>query len=197
VSGPSVALGYWNRPEETEYTYRAYLADTGEGPFLRTGDLGFLRNGDLFVTGRLKDLIIIGGRNHYPQDIERTVEQGHPALRSGGCAAFSCDVAGEEQLIVLAEVERRYRPGPSRQDGARGLSPKEFPLPGAREVIRSIRQAVAEYHDLRVHEVFLVKIGSIPKTSSGKIQRSACRSRFLEGSIEVINELIYATKACR
>ena len=91
-------------------TFQAYLADTGEGPFLRTGDLGFLRDGELFVTGRLKDLIIIGGRNLYPQDIELTVEQSHPAMRPGCCAAFSVDGADEERLIVAAEVERRYQP---------------------------------------------------------------------------------------
>ena len=102
--------GYWNRPEETELTFHAYLADTGEGPFLRTGDLGFLRDGELFVTGRLKDLIIIGGRNLYPHDIELTVEQSHAAVRPGCCVAFSVDVADEERLIIAAEVERRYQP---------------------------------------------------------------------------------------
>ena len=111
VSGPTVCRGYWNRPEETQRTLRAYLADSGEGPFLRTGDLGFLKDGELFVTGRLKDLIIIGGRNLYPNDIELTVEQSHPAIRSGCCAAFSVDVADEERLIVAAEIERRYRLG--------------------------------------------------------------------------------------
>src|SRR6185312_8150687 len=99
ISGPSVAHGYWNRPEETEHGFKAYLADTGEGPFLRTGDLGFLKDGELFVTGRLKDLIIIDGYNHYPQDIELTVERSHPAVRAGCCAAFSVDVAGEERLV--------------------------------------------------------------------------------------------------
>src|ERR1044072_7725154 len=89
VSGPSVARGYWSRPEETEQTFKAYLSDTGEGPFLRTGDLGFLREGELFITGRLKDLIIIRGLNHYPQDIELTVQNSHPALRPDSGAAFS------------------------------------------------------------------------------------------------------------
>ena len=83
MSGESVTQGYWNRPEETEHTFRAYLADTGEGPFLRTGDLGFLDAGELFITGRLKDLIIIRGRNHYPQDIEQTVGQCHPVVEGG------------------------------------------------------------------------------------------------------------------
>ena len=110
VSGPSVTQGYWNRPEETERACRAHLKDTGEGPFLRTGDLGFMQDGELFVTGRLKDLIIISGRKLYPQDIELTVEQSHPALRPACCAAFSVDGTGEEQLIVAAEVEPRYQP---------------------------------------------------------------------------------------
>ena len=103
VSGPTVCRGYWNRPEETQRTLRAYLADSGEGPFLRTGDLGFLKDGELFVTGRLKDLIIIGGRNLYPNDIELTVEQSHPAIRSGCCAAFSVDVAAR------GTIDRRCR----------------------------------------------------------------------------------------
>jgi acyl-CoA synthetase (AMP-forming)/AMP-acid ligase II len=89
VSGEGVAQGYWNRSELTEQTFKAHLSDTGDGPFLRTGDLGFIKDGELFITGRLKDLIIIGGRNHYPQDIELIVEQCHPALRSGCTAAFS------------------------------------------------------------------------------------------------------------
>ena len=97
VSGPSVAQGYWNRPEETERTFHAYLKDTGEGPFLRTGDLGFMQDGEVFITGRLKDLIIIRGLNHYPQDIELTVGKAHPRLRPGNGAA----------------VDRRSRTGPS------------------------------------------------------------------------------------
>ncbi|MFZ0924693.1 MAG: fatty acyl-AMP ligase, partial [Candidatus Acidiferrales bacterium] len=110
VSSPSVTHGYWNRPKDTERAYRAYLKDTGEGPFLRTQDLGFMKDGELFVTGRLKDLIIISGRKLYPQDIELTVERSHPALRPGCCAAFSVDGVAEEHLIVAAEVEPRYQP---------------------------------------------------------------------------------------
>src|SRR5262249_1181839 len=104
VSSPCVAQGYWNRSEETEQTFRAYLADSGKGPFLRTGDLGFLHDGELFITGRLKDLIIIDGRNHYPQDIELSVEQSHSTLQPGCCAAFSVEVDEEEQLVVIAET---------------------------------------------------------------------------------------------
>ena len=177
VSGLNVAQGYWNRTAETEHTFRAYLADTGAGPFLRTGDLGFLRDGELFVTGRLKDLIIIEGRNHYPQDIELTAEQSHPALRAGCSAVFSVDIDGREQIVIVAEVERQYRP---QQSGAAGANPND-----SAAVIKAIRQAVARHHDLQTHSVLLLKTGSIPKTSSGKIQRHACRNGFLEGTLEV------------
>ena len=169
VSGASVAQGYWNRPEKTEQTFKAYLADTKEGPFLRTGDLGFLQDGELFVTGRLKDLIIIRGRNHYPQDIELTVEQSHQALRAGGGAAFSVEVSGQERLVIAQEVERSY---------LRKLQ--------SNEVIDAIRRAVAEQHDLQVYAVLLLKTTSLPKTSSGKVQRHACRAGFLAGDLNVI-----------
>ena len=175
VSGPSVAHGYWSRPEETERTFRAYLADTGEGPFLRTGDLGFLKDGELFVTGRLKDLIIIDGVNHYPQDIELTVEESHPAVRPSCCAAFSVEVASEERLVIAAEVERRYQ------------SKREQPS-DVETVIQSIKRAVGKYHELGVYAVLLLKPGTIPKTSSGKIQRHVCRANFLTGSFDMIEK---------
>jgi acyl-CoA synthetase (AMP-forming)/AMP-acid ligase II len=161
VSGPSVAQGYWRRPEETERAFRAYLPKTGEGPFLRTGDLGFIHGAELFITGRLKDLIIIDGLNHYPQDIELTVEKSHFAIRSGCCAAFSIDCGGREQLIIAAELERHYR----NLDHA--------------EIVKTVRQAVAEQHDLRAERVWLLMPGGVSKTSSGKIQRRAVRSNFL------------------
>src|SRR5437588_1323266 len=172
VSGPSVAQGYWQKPEETECTFRAYLAGTGEGPFLRTGDLGFLQDEELFVTGRLKDLIIIRGRNHYPQDIELTVEQCHPALPADCGVAFSVDASGEERLVIVYEVERQYR----------NLN--------VDEVVESIRQAVAEHNALQVYAVVLIKMSSIPKTSSGKLQRRASRDAFLAGNLEVVGEWI-------
>lgn len=181
VSGPSVAQGYWNRPEETAYTFQAYLADIGEsvagrspGPFLRTGDLGFLQDGELFVTGRLKDVVIIRGRNHYPQDIELTVEKSHPALRLGCSAAFSVEVEGEERLVVVAEVERSY---------LRRLV--------VDEVVGAIRKAVSEQHELQVYAVLLLKTGSIPKTSSGKIQRHAARAGFLDKSLDVVGDWLF------
>jgi acyl-CoA synthetase (AMP-forming)/AMP-acid ligase II len=169
VSGPSVAGGYWGRPEETRQTFAAWLSDSGEGPFLRTGDLGFVKGGELFVTGRLKDLIIIGGRNHHPHDIEHTVERSHAWVRPSACAAFSVDVDGEERLVVAAEVDHHRRP-PT----------------GVEEVVRSIRRAVAEHHQLPVYKVLLLRVGGIPKTSSGKLQRHACRTAFLAGAADAL-----------
>jgi len=189
VSGPSVTEGYWNRPEDTERTCRAYLRDTGEGPFLRTGDLGFMKDGELFVTGRLKDLIIISGRNLYPQDIELTVEQSHPALRPACCAAFSVDGAREEQLIVAAEVEPRYQPGGcSPSEGEAPARPKGRLSLDVEAVVRAVRRSVAEEHDVRVHKVVLLRAGRIPKTTSGKVQRRSCQASFLDGTLERLGE---------
>ncbi|AFZ22819.1 thioester reductase-like protein [Cylindrospermum stagnale PCC 7417] len=167
VSGTSVADGYWQQPEQTATTFHASLINTGEGPFLRTGDLGFLRDGQLFVTGRLKDVVIIRGRNYYPQDIELTVADSHPALHFGGGAAFSIEVDREERLVVVQEVERTYW---------RQLN--------VDEVVGAIRQAVSEQHELQVYEIVLLKPGRIPKTSSGKIQRHACKADFINGSLQ-------------
>ena len=169
VSGSSVAGGYWRRPVETENTFGAYLQDTGDGPFLRTGDLGFLQNGELFVTGRIKDLIVIRGRNHYPQDIELTAQTSHPALRPSASAAFAVEVDGSERLVVACEVERSY------------LRNGELD-----EVAKAIRQAIWHALELEVYGVVLLKTGSIPKTSSGKIQRLSCQAGFLAGNLDVL-----------
>ncbi|MDM9382032.1 amino acid adenylation domain-containing protein [Chlorogloeopsis sp. ULAP01] len=175
VSGASIAGGYWNRTEETKRTFAAQIKDTGEDTFLRTGDLGFFHAGEMFITGRLKDLIIIRGRNHYPQDIEITVEKSHPTLQSAAGAACAIDVAGEERLVIVQEVKRSY---------LRHLD--------VNEVIAAIRQAIAENHELQVYGVLLLKPGSIPKTSSGKIQRHACCAGFLNQSLDVVGSSILA-----
>jgi acyl-CoA synthetase (AMP-forming)/AMP-acid ligase II len=157
TAGPSVAAGYWNRADETEETFGARLGAGGEGylgPYLRTGDLGFIADGELFITGRAKDLIIIRGANHYPQDIEWTVAASHPALRASGTAAFALESQGEERLVVVQEMEPRSRAE-------------------LREVFESIRQAVAEEHEVDIYAIALVKAGSVPKTTSGKVQRGA------------------------
>ncbi|WP_437305959.1 amino acid adenylation domain-containing protein [Sorangium sp. So ce388] len=168
VAGASVAQGYWERPEDTAHTFGARLS-TGEGPFLRTGDLGFLSRGELYVTGRLKDLIIVRGRNIYPQDLEITAEESHPSLRAGGGAAFSVDVDGEERVVLVQELGRRASPA---------ADPAEL---GA-----AIQSAVADRHEVAVHAVVLIKPGSLPRTTSGKVQRRACRARFLDGSLDAV-----------
>jgi acyl-CoA synthetase (AMP-forming)/AMP-acid ligase II len=184
VAGPSIAQGYWNRPEETADIFSAYLADTGEGPYLRTGDVGFLQDGELFITGRHKDLVIIAGRNHYPQDIEWTVERSHPAIRPSGCAAFSIDVAGQEQVVVVAEIQRSFQTAILADDAVPPTtSACGVPRP-ASDVVQAIRQAMARQHDLQVYAVSLLKAGSLPKTSSGKMQRHACCTRFVDGTLD-------------
>ncbi len=195
LSGPSIAVGYWERPDATRETFEARLAD-GDGPFMRTGDLGFLRDdGELFITGRLKDLIVIRGRNHYPQDIERTVEKAAPeAIRPGCGAAFSVDVAGEERLVVVHELERRYAEvafgGKERRQpdpAVDAFTPDQHTPPSPGELTQAIRRAIAEQHDLQVHAVVLIQAGSVPKTSSGKIRRKACRADFLGGKLKVLH----------
>ncbi len=171
VSGSNVSQGYWNRPRETEQAFNAYLANTCEGPFLRTGDLGFVLDGELFITGRLKDVIIIRGRNHYPQDIELTVEQSHPGLQPSCGAAFTVEDNDQERLVIVQEMKRSY---------LRKLD--------VNKVVGDIRQAVAQQHELEVYAISLLKTGSILKTSSGKIQRQACRAGFLEGSLNVVGD---------
>ena len=188
VSGPSVAQGYWNRSDETQATFGAMLArpDSGSerqslktwqpnpGPYLRTGDLGFFDNGELFVTGRLKDLIIIRGRNHYPQDIEQTVETSAGALiRAGSVAAFSVDVEGRERVVVVAELERGKRDSDEMS-----------------ESLDRIRRQLAIEHEIALEGIVLVRPNSIPKTSSGKIQRHACKRQFLDGTLEVVEQQI-------
>ena len=167
----SVAQGYWNRPDLTNVSFNAVLADTQAGGWLRTGDLGFLQGGELFVTGRLKDLIIIRGRNYYPQDIELTVDNAHEAIRAGNVAAFTVEIGGKEQLVITPEIKRTHL---RKLDVA--------------AVTKAIRQAIAQNHELQTHAVVLLKTGSIPKTSSGKIQRHACQAGYLDGSLNTIGE---------
>jgi acyl-CoA synthetase (AMP-forming)/AMP-acid ligase II len=180
VAGQSIARGYWQQPDVTAKTFDAYLADTGEGPFLRTGDLGFLDGDELFITGRLKDLIIIRGRNYYPNDIELTVEKSHPALLAAAGAAFVIEKNEEERMVVVQEVERQ--------------SLRRLDVDGA---IANIRQAVLQHHQLLVNNVVLVKPGSIPKTSSGKIQRFACKAAFLKGDLNSINLTLPSSLSCK
>ena len=177
VSGPGIGLGYWHQPELTAETFQAHLADTGAGPFLRTGDLGFVEEGEIYITGRIKDLMILWGRNQYPQLIEQTVEKCHPSLRPNHGAAFSIPMNGEEHLVIVHEVERNYF--------------RRLPV---EEVIGAIRVAIAEDHMAEVYAIVLLKPGAIPKTSSGKIQRQACRTQFLENTFKPIAEWTLETQ---
>jgi amino acid adenylation domain-containing protein/non-ribosomal peptide synthase protein (TIGR01720 family) len=169
VSGPGVAQGFWSRADETEQVFRAFTSDTARGPCLRTGDLGFILDNELYVTGRLKDLIIIRGRSVYPQDIEATASRSHPGLRPGGGAAFSLDDAGGERLVVIHEIESRRERGTD-------------------EIMSAIRQAVSEDHEINVEEIVLLRPGGLPRTSSGKIQRKLCRQLFLSRELEAVAE---------
>ena len=169
VAGTSVALGYWNRPEESAATFQARLDGADDDrSYLRTGDLGFFSGGELYVTGRLKDLLIIRGRNHYPQDIERTVERCDPELRLGEGAAFAVEADGEERLVVVQEAARG-----SRQEALAAT-------------VEAIRRSVAEEHEIQAYAVVLLRAGSILKTSSGKIQRQAVRKAFLAGTLSAV-----------
>lgn len=169
ATGAGIGKGYFQREEQTEATFQATLADNSDQTYLRTGDLGFIKDGELYITGRIKDMMILWGRNHYPQHIEETVATCHPALRPNHGAAFSVEVNGEEQLVVAHEINRT---------DLRKLN--------AEEVIGAIRLAVGEQNMANVFAVALLKTGSIPKTSSGKIQRRACQSMFLDGSLNTV-----------
>ncbi|HTL34800.1 MAG TPA: fatty acyl-AMP ligase [Kofleriaceae bacterium] len=158
VRGPAISNGYYNRGDNSA-VFAAQLA-SGESPFLRTGDLGFLHEGELYISGRRKDMVIIGGRNLFPTDIEATAEAAVPTIRKGCCAAFSIERDGEEKLVLVAE-----------HDVAKAV-----------DVIREIKRAVAEHHQVALHDVVLVTAGTLPKTSSGKLERYACRAAYLSGA---------------
>ena len=166
VQGPSVARGYHDRPDATNAAFAARTSTAADRPWLRTGDLGFLRHDQLFVTGRLKDLIIIRGRNLYPEDIEHSADRAHQGLRAGYCAAFSVDMGDRDQLVVVQEVEPRCR---------------DLDVQAA---MQAIRRAIAAQHELEIYAIVLVKAGTIPKTSSGKTRRAACRELFQSGKLE-------------
>ena len=169
VAGASVGQGYWRRPGQTRRSLDARLSDTGEGPFLRTGDLGFMAEGQLYVTGRLDDLIIVRGLNRYPQDIEATARGSHPLLESGYAAAFVADDHGPQLLVLVQEVARKGE--------------VDFV-----SLLDAVRGAVLDEHGLALDAVVLVRSGTIPRTSSGKVQRHACRAAFLAGELKALAE---------
>jgi myxalamid-type polyketide synthase MxaB len=169
VAGPLVARGYWGQEEATRDTFQGYLSENGAGPYLRTGDLGFLRDGHLYVTGRLKDLIILRGKNYYPQDIEESVEGAHPALRPNAAAAFAVEVESEERPVAVLEVERAWCDDLDLEEAG-----------------RAALQAVTGRVELRLREVVFVPPDAIPRTPGGKIQRQECRRAYLAGTLPVL-----------
>ncbi len=175
VHGPSVARGYWNNPDETSKIFRATVTGKEGKYFLRTGDLGAIQDGEPFIAGRVKDLIIIRGANHYPQDFERAVAECHAALLSGFSAAFSVEAGNEERLVIVHEIKRSYR--------GKDLN----------AAVGEIRKIVAQRFDLQVYAVVLVIQGSIPKTSSGKIQRHACKRQYHNEELAVLHEWMQVT----
>lgn len=172
VSGPSVAQGYWARPIENGHSFAGFLSDTGEGPFLRTGDMGFLCQGEVFVTGRWKDLVTIGDSNYYPNNIEPTVQASHPALLADRGAVFAVQPKPNDdtRLVVVQELDYRQQ-----------VAESEYAA-----IMESIRAAVREQHGLETHDVLLVPAMRVPTTSSGKIQRAECRRQFLAGELNAL-----------
>jgi len=171
VCGPAVSRGYWNKTEETRERFSAYLAGTGEGPFLRTGDQGFIHQEQLFVTGRIKDVIVIRGSNFYPEDIEFEVERCHPALQGGGCVVFcrDPDPNSDYALIIVQEVKRQY-----------------LSAPPINAIIRAIRGVVAERFGLRAADIVLTRYLGLPRTTSGKKRRQTCTILYLNGQLDIL-----------
>jgi acyl-CoA synthetase (AMP-forming)/AMP-acid ligase II len=167
VHGPSVAQGYWRKPAESAESFGVLVASSGPARFLRTGDLGFIHNGELYITGRLKEMIIIRGLNHYPQDIEMTLERCDPACAVGSRVAFALESDGGERLAVAVELEAH--------------AGHDFP-----RLASVIRREVQQQHELAVELVLFARRGLLPKTSSGKPQRSRCRADFLAGQLPVL-----------
>lgn len=167
IAGPSVAAGYWNRPDATAESFGQRLANGGPGSFLRTGDLGFVDEGQLYVVGRLKDLIIIRGKNFHPQDIEVVVAGCHDAFRTDCGAAFPVDLDGEERLVIVQEIDRQKRAIDLQDLQAR------------------VRKAVLQAFDLRPHEIVFLRNSTLPKTTSGKVQRRETKRRYLAGELTV------------
>lgn len=170
VMNPSVARGYWNRPDSTKEIFKAYVTN-GDGPYLRTGDLGFIKEEEVYITGRKKDLIIVNGKNYYPQDFEYLSEVSDPALRPGNVAAFSIDYERTTKVVLLQEVRHNYSNQMTKN---------------IEEIAYKIRSSINNQYDLNIDEIIFIKSGTIPKTSSGKIQRHGARLGYLNGELEII-----------
>jgi len=177
IRGDSISPGYWNDPQRTADVFNASLTlHNGESfnDYYRTGDLGFLHDGEIYIAGRLKDLIIVHGKNHFPGDLERTAQTAHDALMMDSGAVFSVDVEGIERIVIAQEI---------KQARVRDFT-SDATL--ADNVIEAVKEAINRHHEVQVHGVMLVKPGRIFKTSSGKIRRSACRDAYVEQQFEQV-----------
>ncbi|WP_091283757.1 non-ribosomal peptide synthetase [Micromonospora haikouensis] len=172
IAGPVVAQGYWNDPAESEATFGARLPDQPQRSYLRTGDLGCLRDGGLYVTGRRTDMIILQGRNHYPHDIEATVERAHPRVRSGCTVVFGVEIDGTERVVVCGELNSY--PGPAR----------------TAPVAAAVRAAILREHGVEAYALVLLRRGGVPKTTSGKLRRADCRAAYLKGTLPLYREIL-------
>jgi acyl carrier protein len=169
ISGPNVAPGYWKKPEENLKTFHASTENGNRGPYLRSGDLGIWVDDQLFITGRIKDVIKIRGMNHYPQDLEFTAEKSHNHLRLGNCAAFAIETASGEAVAIVQEIKRQ-----AKSD----LSPDE--------IFQAIQSDIFKAHRLNIHTVCLIKSGTLPKTTSGKVMRQETKRLFNEKMLNLI-----------
>jgi acyl-CoA synthetase (AMP-forming)/AMP-acid ligase II len=163
VTGPGVAKGYWNSPVQSQVVFGAEISDSSDGPFVRTGDLGHILGNKLYVTGRLKDLIIVRGRNFAPQDLECSAEQSHPSLVLSGSAAFCIHGRDKDSLVIVAEVNRQTL-----------RRPEDWPA-----IEAAVRSAITVAFQLKVDDVVLLRPGNLPRTSSGKVRRNQCRTDYL------------------
>lgn len=168
LAGDHIGQGYWQQPALSEQVFNAFTAE-GDGPFLRTGDLGSLIDGELFVTGRIKDLLIIRGNNHYPQDIELSVMRATDGVQAEHTAAFTIEHDEQEKLVIVQEVQRQQQ--------------RQWP---SEEKAREIANTIAREHGIECHAIAFIRFASIPKTSSGKIQRHACKAAFLNNTLSLI-----------
>lgn len=168
LAGPSIAKGYWDTGKINCNSFNSYLPAYGKSRYFRTGDLGFIKDGHLFITGRKKDLIIIGGQNFYPQDLEAIAGKSHPAIRSHSCVAFQSDQNGRSGIILVTEVKATYK----KEDYT--------------QITSAIRSSLLDHQNVSLDKILLVKKGTLPKTVSGKIQRFLCKKYFCDGKLEIL-----------
>lgn len=179
TQGLGLGQGYWNQEQETKQTFHAYVS-TGEGPFLRTGDLGFIQDGELFITGRLKDVMVFWGRYVYPQQLEERLEKLHSAFLPNSSAAFSINVDGGERLVIVQELDRQ---------ACRNLTPQQVKI-----MVSRIRRNILIHHFIDVYAIAFLKPKGLPKTSSGKVQRRLCQQQFLTGTLPAIEQWVCPVK---